>query len=196
LGCDHKFHPTLHTYTPLRDEWLQTSVEGCFVAGDAAEIIGKKGALIEGQLAGLAAAHQFGKLSESQALPTAHELRTTLKRECDYANLLVNAFAPLPGLWSMMKDDTIICRCEQITFGQVKQAAQDGMDSFAGVKNHTRAGMGWCQGRMCWMNAARIVSNELGIPLENASRHTVRPPIFPVTLGDMLEEESHVEVNK
>ena len=46
------------------------------------------------------------------------------------------------------------------------------------------------------MNAARVIADELGLPLEDASRHTVRPPIFPVTLGDLLEGEPQQEVNE
>ena len=196
LGCEHIFHPVLHTYTPVRDDWLQTSIEGCFVAGDAAEIIGKNGALIEGKLAAVAAACQLGKINQEQASERANELQGALNRERSFASRLNRAFAPQPGIWSLMEDDTVICRCEQVTLAHIKQAVRDGVDSFAGVKNHTRAGMGWCQGRMCWMNAAQVLADELGISLENASRHTVRPPIFPVTLGDLLEEESVLEVTE
>lgn len=195
LGCQHIFHPVLHTYTPVRDDDLQTSVAGCFVAGDAAEIIGKNGALLEGRLASLAVARQLGEIDQRQVHEKTVELRAALRRERAYASLLNRAFAPQPGLWSLMEDDTIICRCEQVTLAQVRQAVQDGMHSFAGVKNHSRAGMGWCQGRMCWMNAAHVIADQLGIGLENASRHTLRPPIFPVTLGDMLEDEPLLEVD-
>jgi D-hydroxyproline dehydrogenase subunit alpha len=189
LGCEHTFQTHLRAYTPVRDAWLQTTVTGCFVAGDAAKITGKDAAMIEGRLAAIAAAQQLGLLSTDQAAARVGPLQLKLEQERRFSQALDSVFLPLSGLWDLLEEETIICRCENVTLGQIKQAARDGMDSVAGIKNHTRAGMGWCQGRMCWMNAAQVIAGELGISLEDASRHTVRPPVFPVTLGDLLDEQ-------
>ena len=186
-GCEHAFHPRLHTYVPLRDEWLQTSVEGCFVVGDCMQISGKDAALVEGKLAAVAVGLQLGLLNDAQTDEKVRPLRQKLEKYQRYADIINELFAPLPGLWRLMEDDTVVCRCENVTLAQIKTAVLDGAVSVAGVKNHTRAGMGLCQGRMCWMNTAQVIANEAGISLEDASRHTVRPPVFPVTLGDLLE---------
>ena len=48
-----------------------------------------------------------------------------------------------------MEDHVIICRCEEITYGEIKQAIRDGATTLDGIKRVTRAGKGLCQGRTC-----------------------------------------------
>lgn len=187
-GCKHVFHPQLHSYVPIRNEWMQTTVPEIYVAGDAAGISGKQAAIIEGKIAAVAVALQMERINQKQAMEQTVSLRKKLVRERDFAQAMADLFGYLPGLSSLLEDDTVVCRCENITLNQIKQAVADGADSVAGVKNHSRAGMGWCQGRMCIQSVAQIISQELQSDLERASRHTIRPPLFPVQLEDLLED--------
>ncbi len=79
-----------------------------------------------------------------------------------------------------MNDDVIVCRCEEVTAGEVRSAIRDGAVDIAGVKRRTRAGMGLCQGRTCEAIIARIISNELSVPLEHVLLDSVRTPIVPL----------------
>jgi len=82
-------------------------------------------------------------------------------------------------------DDLIICRCEEITLGEIKQAIRDGARDVTGVKRRTRAGMGLCQGRTCEKLVQQIIKEELGKEVEEIGTLTSRPPVRPVTFGTL-----------
>jgi thioredoxin reductase/bacterioferritin-associated ferredoxin len=187
LDCAMDFEPSLGVFTPRRDAWMQTTVTGCYVAGDAAGINGKEAALLEGRLAGLGAALAAGRLTPAEAEATARPLRSRLARERRFAALLADAFGPLPGLAALADDDTVICRCEGATLGQVRQAIADGARNLADIKAQTRAGMGRCGGRMCYTIIAATLAREVGLDPAEASRRSVRPPAFPVALDELLD---------
>lgn len=76
-------------------------------------------------------------------------------------------------------DDILICRCEEITKGEIRQAVHDGMYTLTEVRRFLRTGMGLCQGQTCGNLVKRIIAKELGIsPLDlepAASRAPMRP---------------------
>ncbi len=77
-------------------------------------------------------------------------------------------------------DERIICRCEEITLGQIRKAIQDGARDLDSVKRMTRAGAGLCQNKTCYNLVARIIHMETGIPLSQLEPFTSRPPVRPV----------------
>ncbi len=185
------FDPLQQCQLPVRDAWGQTTQSGLYVAGDAAGINGHQAARLEGQLAGLAVAAQLGVLSDARLREESRLLLEQLDRERSFGRLLSDLFGPLPGMLDLATDDTVICRCENVTLGQARQAVADGAVSVQGVKHHSRAGMGWCQGRTCSDSIAGIVAAETGMDLALAGRQTLRPPAFPVPLAELLEEDIH-----
>ncbi len=80
-------------------------------------------------------------------------------------------------------DDLIICRCEEITKGEIKEAIRNGMGTLSGVKRVTRAGMGLCQGQTCERLVSRIIAQELGIMPAEMEPITARAPVRPVRLS-------------
>ena len=79
-----------------------------------------------------------------------------------------------------MNDDTIICRCEEVTLGEIKKAIKQGAKDVDAVKRMTRAGMGLCQSKSCYNLVARIINEMTGIPLSKLKRYTSRPPVRPI----------------
>jgi bacterioferritin-associated ferredoxin len=79
-------------------------------------------------------------------------------------------------------DDLIICRCEEITRGEIKDAIRNGMQTLNGVKRVTRAGMGLCQGQTCQQLVARILAEELGLSAADIDPTTARGPVRPLRL--------------
>jgi NAD(P)H-nitrite reductase large subunit len=77
-------------------------------------------------------------------------------------------------------DDVIICRCEEVTLGDVKKAIKMGARNTDAVKRITRAGMGLCQNKTCYNLIAKIISTETGIPLSEVLSFTSRPPVRPI----------------
>ena len=87
-----------------------------------------------------------------------------------------------------MTDQNLICRCEEVTEEEIRQAVQDGADTIAGVKRRTRAGMGLSQGHTCSKLVARIIAEETGKPLADVLPATVRPPVRPLSVKVFLAD--------
>jgi bacterioferritin-associated ferredoxin len=79
-------------------------------------------------------------------------------------------------------DDLVICRCEEITRGEIKDAIRNGMQTLNGIKRVTRAGMGLCQGQTCQRLVAQILTEELGLAAADIDPTTARGPVRPLRL--------------
>ncbi len=182
LGCDHEFLPERGGDVPRRDAEMRTSQRGVFAVGDGAGIGGAELAQIEGRIAGLAAARDLGRLSEAAAGAAIKREQPGLAQQRRFAAMLGALFTPAPGLYALAHDDTIICRCEEITLGDIRRAVADGATDANEVKGRTRAGMGNCQGRICGELVARIIAAETVRAVAAAGCFTARPPLHPLPL--------------
>lgn len=102
-------------------------------------------------------------------------------------NIVIEVFKPRIEVLIMKED--IICRCEEITEGEVIDAIKNGATTVNEIKRWTRAGMGLCQGRTCRRLIERILARETNSSLESITPSTYRQPVRPVKLG-ILEEEN------
>ena len=82
----------------------------------------------------------------------------------------------------MPDDDMIICRCEEITKGEIRRAVYDGMRTTNEIKRWLRTGMGLCQGQTCQRNVQNIVARELGCSVLDLGMITGRSPARPVVM--------------
>jgi D-hydroxyproline dehydrogenase subunit alpha len=147
------------------DEFQQTSVQNVYCAGEATGIGGLELSLVEGEIAGLASA---GKKSE------ARELFATRDKQRKFARLLNRTFELRNELKSLVRPETIVCRCEDVTFDRLQAS-----DSWRAAKLHTRCGMGPCQGRICGAAVEFLFSWKA---------ESVRPPVFTVRVKSMAGE--------
>jgi hypothetical protein len=154
LGC------AVETYGITVDELQQSTVKGVFCAGECTGIGGVDLSLIEGEIAGYAAA---GAVERARALFAARERQRRL------ADLLNSTFQLRTEVRNLAEPDTIFCRCEDVRMAQVAR-----FSSWRGAKLHTRCGMGPCQGRICG-TAASFVFGWTG--------SSIRPPIFPASIA-------------
>ena len=183
FGCKLRFDQNLGWWAPEHDEKMETTQPGIFVAGDVTDIGGAQVALVEGQIAGCHAAHQLGCMDAKSLAERIPPLHAKLRRLNRLADALQKLYAFRPGLARAARDDTLLCRCEEITFGQAKKALADGAADLHQVKLATRAGMGYCQGRFCSVLAAPLVAEASGQPLSDLLPFTVRPPFQPIPLS-------------
>ena len=160
LGCVHVFRPDQGGTVPWRDAEMQTSLPGVYAVGDGAGIGGAELAQIEGRIAAFAAAGHLGKLVEAAARHAIGREQPGLARQQRFARMLGELFTPGAGLYGLASDDTVVCRCEEITLGEIRQAVAKGATSANEVKGLTRTGMGNCQGRICGELVARIIAAE------------------------------------
>ena len=86
-------------------------------------------------------------------------------------------------------EDLVVCRCEEVNRSEILEAIEDGARTISGVKRRTRAGMGLCQGRICERFVARIIATETKQPLEEVMPATHRPPVRPIELRVLANED-------
>ena len=84
-----------------------------------------------------------------------------------------------------LDDDVRVCRCEEVTAGDMRRAIRAGATDVTQVKLRTRAGMGLCQGRTCELLVQQILSQELGVRQEEPGYSTPRTPQRPMTFGTL-----------
>lgn len=184
--CELYFDPYFNCMAAVTDEEMETSQPGIFAAGETRGIGGVEAALLEGRIAGMAAARQLGYTPDVDD-EGERVLRRQWRKARAAAGALGTAFAVKPGLCELTGDDVVVCRCEGVTAGAVRAAVGAGVTRLNGLKPWTRCGMGPCQGRICGPIIARIVSYETGQSLESAGSFTARPPIKPVPLDAVGE---------
>ncbi|MGA5314414.1 NAD(P)/FAD-dependent oxidoreductase [Streptomyces pseudogriseolus] len=141
LGC------RLDGHAVAVDAEQRTDVPGVWAAGEATGIGGAALALAEGHIAGRSAAARLrGATPDPHAWAPAARVRARGRT----AAAALRALHTLPAHWSDgVPDDTVICRCEEVSAGAVREALDLGAGDTRTVKLLTRAGMGWCQGRVC-----------------------------------------------
>jgi D-hydroxyproline dehydrogenase subunit alpha len=168
---------------------METSVPGVFVAGDVTGVGGKPLAMLQGRAAGLNILGRLGYLAPETVQARIDGLATEIRREQRFAAMLEKRYRIRPGLLSLMDDDTIVCRCEGVTAGQVRESIEDGARDARGVKNRTRAGMGNCQGRYCGLTVGDVLAQANGVQRQSIGLPPVRLPVVPVLAGDLLDNE-------
>jgi bacterioferritin-associated ferredoxin len=179
LGATQDWRPDLGGEVPRRDAHLQTSVPGVYAVGDGAGVGGGPLAMLEGEIAGAAAAAETRRDADPVAR-TLRRLAPALARERRFQRLYAALFTPGPGLYAWSRDETILCRCEEVTRADVRRAVSLGADSADDVKAVVRCGMGDCQGRMCGQLVAQCIAGETGRAVPDIGMFRPRPPIVPV----------------
>ena len=164
-GCQHTYAPYQGGWVPTRDEDKQTSVEGVFAVGDGAGVAGSSTAMCEGRIAGISVAQSLDHIS-----------------------------FPRAGLFELATDDTIICRCEELTLGDVKRAIGEGSIEMNELKRMTRMGMGRCQGRMCAPAVQEIIARQTQTPAAEIEYLVQRPPVKLVPIEVLASLPGEFEI--
>ena len=156
LGCE------IENSCVTVDEFQRTTCENVYCAGEPTGIGGVESSLVEGKIAGSAAS---GQLDEARKL---FGERNKTRR---FGEALNSTFALRDELKTLAENETLVCRCEDVTFARLKE-----FDSWRSAKLQTRCGMGPCQGRVCGAATEFLFDWTVG---------AARPPIFPVKLENL-----------
>lgn len=189
IGCEHIWNDAQQCWRPVLDEWGNTTIKGFAVAGDGAGIAGADAAGPAGRLAALDAAFKLGKLSEADRASLAAPLRRAIARHLAIRPLLDALFGPNEEILRPPDAETIVCRCEEVTAGAIRDAVELGAMGPNQMKSFLRCGMGPCQGRFCGLTVSNIIAAERGASLDETGYYRIRPPIKPVTLGELAASE-------
>jgi NADPH-dependent 2,4-dienoyl-CoA reductase/sulfur reductase-like enzyme len=181
-GCDQYFDRHFDCFATRTNEEFETSRRGIFAAGEVRGIGGVEVALLEGRLAGLAAARQLGYKASENGRELSRDLAEWRKTRAAVESLGAMFTCKL-GVFAAVEDHVMVCRCEDITAGAIREAVRGGVITLNSLKTWNRCGMGRCQGRICGPIAAHIIAAEAGVSVESAGTFTARTPIKPVPLG-------------
>ncbi|MCK8667110.1 FAD-dependent oxidoreductase [Pseudomonas azerbaijanoccidens] len=184
LGCEFAWNPLNRAWLPTRDNAGRSSIAQVYLAGDGAGIMGADAAEMAGERAALALLEDIGYLIPPQR---PAQLEQSLKRIGDFRQGLERAFA-FPEHWAAeVADDVMVCRCEEVRAGDIREVVREGHWEINRVKAHCRVGMGRCQGRMCGAAAAEIIARESQRPVSEIGRLRAQAPIKPLPFGLEIE---------
>lgn len=184
LGCEFEWNALNRAWLPQRDSAGRSSVNGVYLAGDGAGIMGADAAQMAGERAALALLEDAGIAVDPRRAAVLEQQLAGIQR---FRHGLETAF-PFPAQWAAQApDNLILCRCEEISVGDVRAVVDEGHWEINRVKAHCRVGMGRCQGRMCGLAAAEIVAERSGRGIENVGRLRGQAPIKPLPFGVQVQ---------
>ena len=183
LGCALRFDEDLGGHIPVRDDDQQTSVPGVYVVGDGGGVDGSAVALEEGRIAGLVVAARTHPQSYPDLEGLLMRRRRRLAELRSFREALTTMYRVGPGIYEWATDQTVVCRCEEVTAGEARRNILFDSRDPNMVKSLTRMSMGLCQGRICSRQIAAIFARETGRPLSDVPPLSPRPPLKPVPIG-------------
>lgn len=190
LGCEFSYSSIYRDWLPVLND-QQTSITNLYLAGDNSGISGVYAA----QISGKKAAHQIlNKLNISISPKETQDLDRKLNHLQIFSHGLTQAF-PFPDHWAAnIKDETVICRCENITAGDIRATIKDrNCSEMNQLKAHSRGGMGRCQGRMCSTAIREILAYETKKSSDEVGRIRSQSPLkpIPIVFNEEVADETH-----
>lgn len=181
LRVDHEWDASQLAWRPKLDAWGETTLEGFRIAGDGAGITGALAAEPSGSLAAIGAAHAIGRLDSRERDRHARPLRRRFGQQSRIRPFLDALYRP-PQWLTNPANETIVCRCEEVTAGRIREMAALGCQGPNQTKFFSRCGMGPCQGRMCGLAVTQILSAELRRSPSEIGAYQIRAPLKPIPL--------------
>jgi bacterioferritin-associated ferredoxin len=139
-----------------------------------------------GEIAALDAARRLGRLSVSERDSHAAPIRSDLARSLRGRRFLDLLYRPSRTFLAPPADETIVCRCEEVTAGQIRDTAvRLGVTGPNQMKAFLRCGMGPCQGRLCGPTVVDLIAEARGVSPAEVGYYRLRPPVKPITLAEL-----------
>jgi NADPH-dependent 2,4-dienoyl-CoA reductase/sulfur reductase-like enzyme len=184
LRVEHDWDDAQLAWSPRVNAWGESSLAGLRIAGDGTSIAGALAAKASGALAAIGAAHAMQRLSDNERDQRAAPLMRALTRQLRIRPFLDALYRP-PEWINAPADETVVCRCEEVTAGCVREMARLGCQGPNQTKFFSRCGMGPCQGRVCGLGVTQILARELGKPPADVGAYRIRAPLKPVPMSSL-----------
>jgi NADPH-dependent 2,4-dienoyl-CoA reductase/sulfur reductase-like enzyme len=184
-GVPFRWNAAQRVWEPTRDADGRTPVAGVYLAGDGSGIAGADAAEIDGALAAYALLADRGVAVDHAKVAALTARRARL---AGFRTALDAAFPFPAALAAATADDTIVCRCEAVTAGEMRAAARS-LDAreVNRAKAFSRVGMGRCQGRVCGLVAGEILAAALNVPADAVGMLRTQPPVKPLPMTAMQQ---------
>lgn len=176
-GCAFEYSPRWRQWLPRMDR-LGRAGAGLYLAGDGSRLLGADAAEVTGRLAAAACLQDIGLAAPSVTADLAE-----LARLDRFAEGLARSFPWPEAMLRDIANDTIVCRCENITAGSIRAVAARGADEANRAKSLSRLGMGRCQGRYCELAGAAVIATASGREPQDVGRLRPQAPVRPLPIG-------------
>jgi len=184
VGLTHHWDPVQRCWFPKTTALGRTEMKAIHVAGDGAFVHGGVAAQLKGALAALDIAESLKALPQQKKTDTARRIKQKLYRELAPRPFVDALYKPRSHLYRL-PPDTLVCRCESVTAGDIRQAIAEGCRDPNEIKAMTRCGMGQCQGRMCGSPLAEITADLLKLEPRDLNSLSIRPPVRNISLAEL-----------
>jgi NADPH-dependent 2,4-dienoyl-CoA reductase/sulfur reductase-like enzyme len=196
VGCERIYDEAQRCFRPIVSAAGETTVPNVFVAGDGAGIGGAKAAEHGGTISALAIVARLRRGDDPDARrsgaatpPDAQQQLAAARRQ-QRSHLRIRPFLdalyrPAASTLVPRDDDTIACRCEEVTIGQVRALVAQGCVGPNQMKAFVRCGMGPCQGRMCGSTVVEAIAEARGVSPGEVGYYRIRSPVKPITVGEL-----------
>jgi NADPH-dependent 2,4-dienoyl-CoA reductase/sulfur reductase-like enzyme len=196
LKCLHVWDDNQRCLRPQVDHYGESSVPNVFVVGDGAAIDGAVAAPASAEIAVGRILEKMGR-ANAQSRAAVSRAAAIFEAERRFRPFLDALYTPRIAD-GPISDDTLICRCEEVSAKNLRAAVRDGAIGLAQAKVFTRCGMGPCQGRICGPIVSRLIGEETGRGIADTGGYNIRFPLKPVTLAELAgfadeegEDEAH-----
>jgi NADPH-dependent 2,4-dienoyl-CoA reductase/sulfur reductase-like enzyme len=193
LNLEHDWDELQLCWRPKTDAFGGTSMTAVRIAGDGAGIVGAEAAADAGRLAALGMLADLGKITSAERDSRARAPLAAYRYAVRARPFLDALYAPAPA-FLVPSDETVVCRCEEVTAGTVRGFVDLGCLGPNQAKSFGRPGMGPCQGRYCGLTMTSVIAAKRGVPMAEVGYYRLRPPLKPITLGELaamdLEDDS------
>jgi thioredoxin reductase/bacterioferritin-associated ferredoxin len=186
-GCGLEYSRQKGGWVIQVDDTMETSLPGVYAAGEITGIAGAEKSFIEGQMAARAILKKCSRIEGQATRKSDRVLKEKRDRQMKYGAFL-NQLCQVPtSSYNSIDDDTIICRCEEITMGEIRRSIHSGFHTAGALKKATRCSMGRCQGRICGPMIIDIITALTGQPPEQTGLPSFRAPVKTIPMNGFIE---------
>jgi len=184
LQASHFWDTVQLCWVPKRSGVFELDVPDFFVAGDGGGIAGAKAAAKQGEICALEILRRNDKIAKNAFDERVAKSRAQLSEYLHIRPFLDALYRPSDAN-RIPTDDVLVCRCEEVTAGEIRRSVVIGCIGPNQIKSFNRCGMGPCQGHLCGLTVTEVIARERGVSPEATGYYRIRPPIKPISLGQL-----------
>lgn len=189
-GCRLENSPEKGGWVVSVTDNLETSVAGIFAAGEITGIGGALKSIHEGEIASQSILLKFQQITPEFYAAQMKKMFRKRQRDLGFGALFNSLFEIPEQAIRDIPDDTIVCRCEDVRMGDIKDAIDAGFSTPNAMKIAVRCGMGNCQGRTCAPMLYDIIQVLAGGRQSLTVPFSIRPPVKPVSISSLVNYRS------
>ena len=184
LDMTHDWQDDQHCWYPRIDEHGKSDYDCLHIAGDGGGIFGAAAAELQGTIAAWSAAVSLGSTDKKTANAMIQAATKQLAPFKSARKFIDRLYAPSQEFLTPA-NDTIVCRCEEVTAGDIRHYVDLGCLGPNQTKSFGRPGMGPCQGRYCGLTVSELIADQRKVPVAEIGYYKIRPPIKPITIAEL-----------